>query len=184
MNVAHRGRQYSKHLTLAIHAKIREGESFDMGTLISREDLDITRLVSLEVDKAPAGSKAGPAAHSPTVVTTTGTVTAPTAASATTTRPPKAAKASGKGKPPAQGLGQGKLGYNCFSSDPANGLSCSDVTCQKAHLDTLIPDQASRFAKAKAGFERKRSDASKAGGIRDSSSPWASGLRPRGRSSH
>ena len=151
-------RQYCKHQTLAIHAKIREGGSFDMGALISREDLDITRLVSLEVDKAPAGSKNKPAANNSTVVSTAGTIAAAPAASAPAARP-KAAKASGKGKPQAQ-----KLGYICFSNDPANGLSCSDVTCQKAHLDTLIPDQASRFAKAKAGFERKRSDASKAWG--------------------
>jgi len=158
-------RQYSKHLTLAIHAKIREGETFDMGTLISREDLDITRLVSLEVDKAPASSKARLAAHSPTVASTAGTITTSTAASATATRPPKAAKASGKGKPQADGPGLGKPGYICFSSDPANGLSCSDKTCQKEHLDTRIPDQASRFVKAKAAFERsRRSDTSKAGG--------------------
>jgi len=149
-------RQYCKHQTLSIHAKIREGEPFDMGLTISREDLDITRLVSLEIGKAP-GNKNQPASHVSTAAAIAATPAVAAVASSAAARPPKAAKDAGKGKPQ-------KLGYICFAGDPANGLSCSDKTCQKLHLDTRIPDQAERFSKAKAGFDRKRSDSSKAGG--------------------
>ena len=143
--------KYILHLRLNILTGIRSGKKASIDERISEMDLDVARIVRLELDSKPAPAQA-PDAPAESVANPRGKG--------------RGKQKGGKGEVGGGGGGGGGKqggGKNangrrpiCFASGPANNLVCTIEDCDKEHIDTSNAANASRFKQAKESYARRQ----------------------------
>jgi len=145
-------RKYILHLRLDILTGIRSGKKVSIDGCISEMNLDVARIVRLELDSKPAPAQASDAPAE--------TVANPRGKGRGKQKGCKRGEfgGSGGGGGGKQGGGKNANGRRpiCFASDPANNLYCSVKNCDKEHIDTSNAANASRFNKAKESYARRQ----------------------------